>query len=282
MSSGPVLRQAVEAGLQRVLALGIHPAQIDGEDADAVALHHIGGGARHDVERRLGGRIGGEVGWPAMGQHGGDVDDGAGALRTHHLHRLLHHEIGRAGVDAEQALEGFGRRVVKSAALGVAGGIDQHVQPAEGRHRGGDGAGGQRDVDEIALEIVSTRPSGRSLSAASRSFSPLRSSSMTPPKPVSRNVFAAAKPMPCSPPVTSAILFQPCRVPCDPETHLLLGQRLELGKALLVFAPHRAVDHQAGPAVDDAGKRRPEAPGDPVPPPGGASVMADAAVPNSP
>jgi len=38
---GPVFGKAVEAGLQRLLTLRMHPAQTDGEDPDSFALHAI-------------------------------------------------------------------------------------------------------------------------------------------------------------------------------------------------------------------------------------------------
>ncbi len=59
---------------------------------------------------------------------------------AHRLHRLLHQEEGRLDVDIEQPVEGLRRGVVKPAALGVAGGIHQHVEPPEGLERFGNRA----------------------------------------------------------------------------------------------------------------------------------------------
>ena len=112
--------------------------------------------------------------------------------------------------------------------------------------------------------IVSTLPVPRRAAALSRSLAPLRSSSITPSNPPSRKRFAAAKPIPCAPPVTSATLplcmfvmvfsFRSSSVSA-------LGQRLQPGQPLLVVGAHPVVEQQAHPAVEHALRLGLESPG---------------------
>ena len=121
----------MEARLQFLLALAVHPAEIDSEHADAFALHGIGDAAGQGVQRRLRRGIDGEVGRPAVGQHAGNVDDDAATLPAHRLHRFLHQEKGGAGIGVEQPAESIGRGIIQAAPLGVAGGIHQHIEAAK-------------------------------------------------------------------------------------------------------------------------------------------------------
>ena len=87
--------------------------------------------------------------WPDMRD---DVDDGPlDVLAAHRVRGLLHQEEGRAHIDGEDAVEEFGAGVEDRAAVGIAGGIDQDVDAAEGIVGGGDDRAAILDLGEIGL-----------------------------------------------------------------------------------------------------------------------------------
>jgi hypothetical protein len=105
----------------------------DGVDPDAVGAelpgHRLGEGVDATLGRPVG-RRGGEV----AGRSGdrGDVDDGAGPLRTHRRQGGLDAVEGPAEVDAEDAVALGGGVVGERAPAQDPGVVDQHLQATEG------------------------------------------------------------------------------------------------------------------------------------------------------
>jgi hypothetical protein len=160
--------------LQRVLALGRGPADVQPVDADAVGLQLVAGVARERRERRLRCRVRGESGLAAVAGHRDDVDDApAGARASHDARGLLHEQERRAGVDREEAVPELGGRVVERPAGAKARGVHEAVDAVEALvarayHAAAVVRVGQVRGDEqrVAAELVAHRLSPLAIAAA--------------------------------------------------------------------------------------------------------------------
>ena len=151
----------MEGRLQLVLALGRHPAEVNRKHADALALHGIGGGFGEGRQCRLGGRIDDEVWRAAIGQHAANVDHRSAITLTHQLHSFLHHEQRCLYVDGEDAVESVRCRVIEAPALGVAGGVHQHVETAKAFTHQAQGAAGCLRIRHISGEDFAVTEGGK-------------------------------------------------------------------------------------------------------------------------
>ena len=94
--------------------------------------------------------IGGDERLAAVGRHRLDVDDRAlDFLATHDLRGLLDQEERRADVHVENLVEALFGGVENIAAVGDAGGVDEHVDPVEAAIRLGDHLAAVGDASKV-------------------------------------------------------------------------------------------------------------------------------------